>query len=266
MIDVIIPIHNEEEFIISVVDGLMLEPQVSKIILVLDRCTDNTEKFIDGIINTEGRIVKVVKNTSNYEGTFMKGLFVAEAINLGLSYRNLDSKFTMVLNADSILSKLYFQDALTIFKDKKVGLVGYADNANISGSGYIIRNTVLDKLGGKLVECGAEDTHLQFSIMNLGYDIKKLEYAFIIFKRKRGEKDKIKYEFSKGYSSYQLGFSFRYQILKFGYQLFKGNLLSFVIPFGFLYALFTTNRLSIAKSGMAKKWQNMRFKTVMNVI
>ena len=261
---VIVPARNEEKNITNSLNSILDQTiKPLKIIVVLDRCTDNTEDVVSKLSKQHKEIVKIVKSVTKYQNNFMKGFLVAETVNKGLESIGSFPEFLMVANADSVYSKNYIESALSIFdKDAKCGLAGYSHFSNISGSGYVIRSNVLARLGNRLKECAAEDTYLQFSVLNQGYTIKPIWNAEAKLLRERGEgkvTDRIRYAFAKGYASYTLGHSFGFEILRTGYWILKGRLSHIGIVFGFLYAIFTKpEKLDIAYTPIPKQWQKNR--------
>lgn len=268
---VIVPARNEEK---NIADSLksIIEQTVkpSKIIVVLDRCTDKTEDIVTELSQDHKEIVKIVKNDTKYQNLFMKGFVVAETVNKGLETIESFPEFLMVANADSVYSRNYIESALSIFeKDPKCGLVGYSHYSNISGSGYVIQSKVLEKHGNRLKECAAEDTYLQFSALNQGYSIKPMENVEARLLRERGKgsiSERIRYAFAKGYAAYTLGYSFGFEVLRTGYWILKGRLSHIGIVFGFLYAVFTRpEKLDIAYTPIPKKWQKNRIDDVFSI-
>jgi len=267
-ITVVLPARNEEMTISRTLESLINQSIVPKeIIVVLDRCTDKTESVIDEMIKSHIIITKIVKDSTKYEKSFMKGFRVAETVNLGLGSLNSFSDFIMIANGDSVYSKNYFEEALKTFEsDQMCGLVGYSHYATISGSGYVVRSKILKQMEYRLKECAAEDTYLQFKVLNLGYSIKSLTNVNVKLLRDRGEgtfSSRIKYMFAKGYASYTLGYSFGYEILRTGYWILKGKLSSVGIIFGFIYGVMTkAKKLDIANTDVPKKWQKERLRSV----
>ena len=263
-VTVIIPARNEEKNISDSVKSLLNQTaKPPKIIIVLDRCTDNTEKVVDELISTNKEISKVIKKSTKYPKTFMKAYLIAETINVGLEKAKPFSEFIMIANADSIFSKDYLKECLEIFaNDEKCGMVGFAHYSNISGSGYLIRGSILPNLNNQIKECAAEDTYVQFSVLNLGYTIKNLKKSTVTLLRERGGTsvpERIKYSFSKGYASYTLGYSFSYELARSVYWMRKGNFSSFAIILGFTYAqLKKVEKLDIATTDIVKQWQKKR--------
>ena len=268
---VIVPARNEEKNIADSLKSILDQTVMpSKIIVVLDRCTDKTEDIVTDLSKAHEEIVKIIKSDTKYQNTFMKGFVVAETVNKGLESIESFPEFLLIANADSVYSKNYIESALNIFdKDAKCGLAGYSHYSNISGSGYVIRSNVLARLGNRLKECAAEDTYLQFSVLNQGYTIKPIENVEVKLLRERGKgsiTDRIRYAFAKGYASYTLGYSFGFEILRTGYWILKGRFSHIGIIFGFLYAIFTKpEKLDISYTSIPKKWQKNRIDDVFSI-
>lgn len=264
----IIPARNEESLIAGCLDSLLDQTiRVSQIIVVLDRCTDGTEEQVDLAARKYDKITKVVKPSTKYSKTFMKGFFVAEAINQGLEHAKPFSDFIMICNADSTYSRSYVEEALQIMRENPdCAIVGYPHYSNVSGSGYVMRSSLLYRLGNRIAECAAEDTYLQLAALQLGYTIKPIVNAQVVLMRKRGQGgmlEKLQYAFAKGYSSYTLGYSLYYELGRTMYWLSKGKFSHVAIVFGFLYGLVAgVEKLDIASTKVAKEWQRGRLKSV----
>lgn len=263
-IAVILPARNEEVIIEKTINSILNQTvKPSKIIIVLDRCNDNTEKIVDKIRIKNQKIEKIVKTTTKYPKTFMKGFLVAEAVNEGLKKLDTFPEYIMIANSDSIYSNNYIEEAMKIFEEESnVGLVGYSHYYAISGTGYLFRSIILEKLGNQLKECASEDTYMQFATLNLGYSLKKLNNVSLKMLRDRGEgnfKNNIKYSFAKGYGAYTLGYSFLFELVRSVYWLTKGDFSSFGIILGYVYAsLKRVKKLDIAYTDVPKKWQKER--------
>ncbi len=260
----IVPARNEEAHITKCLDSLMEQTvKPSQIIVVLDRCTDRTEEQVDILSGRFEKLTKVVKNSTKYSKTFLKGFLVAEALNVGLEHAKPFTDFIMICNADSIYSGTYLEEALDIMREfPDCGIVGYPHYANISGSGYVLRTSLLFRLGNRITECAAEDTYLQLSALQLGYSIRPVVNAKVILTRERGEGrmlDRLGYAFGKGYSAYTLGYSLLYEVGRTFYWICRGKFSHVAIVFGFLYGLITrAEKLDIAFTKAAKEWQKNR--------
>jgi hypothetical protein len=239
----------------------------SQIIVVLDRCTDKTEEVVDGLISKYEKVSKVIKTSTRYKNTLMKGFIIAETVNVGLDNARPFSDFIMVANADSVYSSNYLEEAMRIFsEDPKCGMVGYSHYSSISGSGYLLRSLILYKLGNRIKECSAEDTYLQLAAMNFGYSIRSITTASVTLLRERGEgglATRLKYAFAKGHAAYTLGYSPLYQFGRAMYWIGKGKFSYVAIIFGFIYAWSKkVEKLDIAFTGEVDKWQKNRIRSL----
>lgn len=266
-VTVIMPARNEGKYIAKALESLVNQSyQPTQIIVVLDRCTDDTECIVDEFCLKFDKIAKVAKNDTKYPRTFMKGYVVAETINIGLEHAKPLSDYVMIANADSIYSDGYLKEAIDIMKEyHECAIVGYSHYSTISGSGYVIRSAFLHKLGNRLKECAAEDTYVQLAAMNYGYSIRSIQYSKVSLLRERGEGtpwDRLKYAFSKGYSSYTLGYSLYYELARTLYWIAKGKFSHIAIIFGFFYgSISRAEKLDIANTMAAKEWQKRRIKS-----
>jgi len=267
-ITAIIPARNEEAHIAGCLESLLDQTaKLSQIIVVLDRCTDGTEEQVNLVARKYDKISKVVKSSTKYSKTFMKGFYVAEAVNQGLEHAKPFSDFIMICNADSTYSQSYVEEALQIMREyPDCGIVGYPHYSNVSGSGYVMRASLLYRLGNRLTECAAEDTYLQMAALQLGYTIKPIVSAEVVLMRERGQGgilEKLRYAFAKGYSSYTLGYSLYYELGRSLFWFSKGKFSHVAIIFGFLYGIITgAEKLDIAATDIAKEWQRSRLKSV----
>lgn len=273
---VIIPVKNEEKYIARTLESLLNQKKKpDEIMVVLDRCTDNTSGIVKEYASKHGnRIRYVEKHDTKYQRSFPLGFFVAEAVNVGI--KNLSSKFDylMIANGDSVYSDDYIQEAVEIMeRDSSCAIIGFKSgtSASIWGTGVVYRHSFLmQATGGYIKECAAEDTYLQFAALGLNWEIRTIENARAKVLRKRGEGNlryRIRYAVGQGYASYSLGNSFWYVLLRAGYQMYKNRFTAFVIPFGYIYAALTgAERLDSELKGASKEWQKRRIKETLEKI
>ena len=266
-IAIIVPARNEEKYISQTLDSLLNQTRKpEEIIVVLDRCNDKTPEIVKEYISKNKIIKSVDKHYSKYGSTFLKGFVVAETINEGIKHISSDVDFVMTANADSVYSTSYIEEAVDIMnREKECVIVGFKDDASVSGSGAFYRRSFLLKAaGGLLKECAAEDTFLQFAALDLNYKIIGLEKSKFTLLRERGAgsaSEKFKYAMAQGYASYTLGISFWYTILRTGFWLTRKRLSAIGIPFGFIYASLTkAEKLNLMFPNAAKQWQKMRMR------
>ncbi|MFY3741191.1 MAG: glycosyltransferase involved in cell wall biosynthesis [Candidatus Nitrosomirales archaeon] len=269
-IAVIVPARNEEGYVRQTLDSLLDQTtKPDEIIVVLDRCNDKTPEIVKEYTLKHKTIKSVDKHYSKYGSTFLKGFVVAETINEGIKHVSSDVNFIMIANADSVYSDNYIEEALDVMKrENDCVIVGFKDDAAVSGSGAFYRRSFLLKVtGGFFRECAAEDTFMQFAALNLDYKIIGLEQSKFILLRERGvgsASEKIKYSMAKGYAAYTLGTSFWYIILRAGFWFMRKRFSAIGIPMGFIYASLTrAEKLNLMFPDAAKRWQKMRIHEVL---
>lgn len=140
---VIIPAHNEADYIRKTLDSLIhqqLRPK--KVVVVNDNSTDTTSDIITEFV-LKDPIFKKVDLSSSTE--HMPGSKVMNAFNHGLTQLNDSYDFIVKLDADVILPKNYFEQiALTFKTNPKIGIAGgfiYEQN----DTGHWILNHPMDK-------------------------------------------------------------------------------------------------------------------------
>jgi len=140
---VVIPIHNEEDFLKNNLDSILeqtLAPK--KVILVNDNSTDNTESIIDEYV-IKNSVFKKLNSISSTQ--HMPGSKVVNAFNKGLELLDENYDFIVKLDADLILPKNYFEVISSHFRnDKFLGICGgfiYEQNSH----GVWILNHPMDK-------------------------------------------------------------------------------------------------------------------------
>lgn len=120
---IIIPAHNEEEFIGNTLNSVLRQTLAPKeIIVVNDNSTDTTEAIIDTYIRQVNYLSKITITSSSEH---MPGSKVVNAFNTGLHKLTHSYDFLVKLDADIILPDNYFEEIATIFKsNSKIGIAG----------------------------------------------------------------------------------------------------------------------------------------------
>jgi glycosyltransferase involved in cell wall biosynthesis len=128
---IIIPAHNEAQFIGLTLQSLLNQTVLpEKIVVVNDNSTDNTASIISNFAK-ENPFIQLVNNTS--EAIHLPGSKVIQAFQKGLEILDHDYDIIVKLDADLILPHHYFETIITVFeKDPKVGMAG--------GFAYIEKN------------------------------------------------------------------------------------------------------------------------------
>lgn len=129
---IVIPAHNEANFIGLTLDSIVNQTILPKqVVVVNDNSTDNTAQVIEQYAKKHAYI-KLLNNTSGAE--HLPGSKVIKAFYKG--YDILDTAYDIIvkLDADIILPNNYFETIIHHFKaDKKTGMVGgfaYIEQSN----------------------------------------------------------------------------------------------------------------------------------------
>ncbi|MBC7439966.1 MAG: glycosyltransferase family 2 protein, partial [Flavobacterium sp.] len=139
---IIIPAHNEEQFIGLTLNSLLSQTVLpSKIVVVNDNSSDKTETIVNDF-SSKNAIISLVNTTS--DAAHLPGSKVIRAFQKGLQTLNNDYDVIVKLDADLILPENYFETIISIFNsDKKIGMAG--------GFAYIEKNQkwILENLTDK---------------------------------------------------------------------------------------------------------------------
>ncbi len=128
---VIIPVHNEKEFIQKMIKSLLLQTiKPLEIIIIDDNSTDGTNLIIKKLVKDN----ELIKSYKLYSSDIHKpGEKVVNAFLFGLE--KIKHKYDVIVKLDSdiVLPKNYFQVLSKIFKKSDVGIAGgflYKKNNN----------------------------------------------------------------------------------------------------------------------------------------
>ena len=106
----VIPAHNEAALISRTVSTLL--PQVDKVIVACDNCTDDTRARAEA---AGALAFDTVDNTGRKAGALNQALLLIDTA---------PGNFVLVCDADTIISTTFIADAMAEFADPKVGGVG----------------------------------------------------------------------------------------------------------------------------------------------
>lgn len=120
---IIIPTYNEEAFLAKTLQSLLEQSLLpSKIVVVNDNSTDNTQEIIDSY-SKKSPVITSVNHSS--ENKHIPGSKVIRAVNFGLE--QLDNNYDIIckFDADLIFPTNYLQLIVKNFnKDTKIGMAG----------------------------------------------------------------------------------------------------------------------------------------------
>lgn len=119
----IIPAHNEADFISLTLDSILSQTILPKqVVVVNDNSTDNTPNIVGSYIEKHPFICLVNNNSSTQH---LPGSKVIQAFNKGLKKLDDDYDFIVKLDADIVLPNNYFEILINHFQsDDKIGMVG----------------------------------------------------------------------------------------------------------------------------------------------
>lgn len=139
---IIIPAHNEADFIALTLESLVSQTVVpSKVVVVNDNSTDGTAAIVEGFIK-KNPYISLVNKTS--EAIHMPGSKVIQAFHKGFDTIDAEYDIIVKLDADLILPNNYFETILAHFKsDSKIGMAG--GFAYIEKKGEWILENLTDK-------------------------------------------------------------------------------------------------------------------------
>lgn len=120
---IVIPAHNEEDYIALMLESLALQTTLpKKVIVVNDNSTDHTQKIINSFLpdNPWLKTIEIQSSTKHSPGSK-----VIQAFYKGLETLGDDYDIICKFDADIILPNNYLEALISIFKsDEKVGIAG----------------------------------------------------------------------------------------------------------------------------------------------
>ena len=120
---IVIPAHNEEDYIALMLESLTLQTVSPKqVIVVNDNSTDHTQKIINRFLpnNPWLKTIEIQSSTNHVPGSK-----VIQAFYKGLETLDEDYDIICKFDADIILPNNYLETLISIFKsDEKVGVAG----------------------------------------------------------------------------------------------------------------------------------------------
>lgn len=208
-VSVLIPAHNEEKVIKKTVQSILdldYDNDKYEIIVINDNSSDNSAKILQKMKERNpGRFLKII-NTDNIIG----GKGKSNALNIGLEQSK--GEIIAIYDADNTPEKTALKELVyTIENDSKAGaVIGKFRCRNkdknlltrfinlegiyfqwmaqagrwqlfklctIPGTNFVIRRSILEKIGGWDTKAITEDTEISFRIYMMGYHIKFCPYS-----------------------------------------------------------------------------------------
>lgn len=174
-VSVIIPVHNEEETLNQCLASIRKQ-KVNEIIIVLDKCEDDSEKIAKKHAKLDPRIKIFPLSRHKF-----KTNYVAETVNFGFSKASNDVILTA--EADTALSHNYVSTLLPHLKRPVVSVAGrfiplhkrqLHFHETITGTGRLLFREVWEEVGGfqDILSC---DTFFDLELMKRLYETKVLD-------------------------------------------------------------------------------------------
>ena len=165
---IVIPSHNEEALISLTLQSLVEQTALpSKIVVVNDNSTDNTEEIVNSFV-TKFPFISLVNKTS--DAIHLPGSKVIQAFQKGLESLDENYDFIVKADADLIFPNNYFETIIKHFKsDEKIGMAGgfcyiekngewvlenLTDKDHIRGALKAYRKDTFKQIGGLKAEMG----------------------------------------------------------------------------------------------------------------
>jgi cellulose synthase/poly-beta-1,6-N-acetylglucosamine synthase-like glycosyltransferase len=208
-VSIMVPAHNEGKVIVKTVLSLLdlnYPHDKYEIIVINDNSTDNSAELLGNIQKDNPTRRLTIINTDNVVG----GKGKSNALNIG--FKTCDGEYIVIYDADNTPEKdalLYLVSEIEA-NDKYGAVIGKFRTRNrdaslltrfinvetlsfqwmaqagrwklfklctIPGTNFIIRRSIIEKMGGWDVKAIAEDTEISFRIYMMGYLIKFLPQA-----------------------------------------------------------------------------------------
>ena len=259
---VIIPAHNEEQFLPGLLESLYAQSLLAEeIILVNDQSSDQTEAIMQAA-------VKLNRNTSylNHSSSndHLPGAKVVNAFNFGLKAIKADYDFIVKLDADLLLPTEYISRIARAFQDHKVGMAGgfcYEKNEagewkknhpmhqdHIRGAFKAYRKSCFDAMGGLRSAMGW-DTIDELLARYHGFSVITLAELHVKHLRPLGSQYKTSAAQRQGNAFFQMRYGLLLSFLASLKSAVKkrSGLWGVGLLWGYLKAVFTTTPFLVTK-------------------
>lgn len=227
---VVMPVHNEEHYIIHALRSLRQQiHKPTRIVVVNDGSTDNTAQ-----ISGHYADVITLPRSKGY------GPGIARNLNTGKNY--LDNSqgfydFLMVMDADFVLDKKYIVECLNSFDNNTMVVGGLTHGRRITsirGAHRIYPKWFLDENPFPSIR-GWDGYHI-YQALKKGYTTKVVNTAIAYEQRQQG-RSSLWRELTKGVDSYKNGYTIVHIIVRIFRSLIEKRVDSaMLIPFGYVYA------------------------------
>ncbi|NMS91949.1 glycosyltransferase family 2 protein [Clostridioides difficile] len=204
MVSILVPAHNEAKVIGKTVESLLLldyPKDKMELIVINDNSSDNSKDILEDIKNKYNNYNFTIINTDNLTGgkgksnalnigyTISKGEFIAvydadntpdrNALRYLIQTIVMDDELGAVIGKfrtrnknKNLLTKFINIETLSFQWMSQAGRWQLFNLCTIPGTNFILRKSIIEKIGGWDSKAIAEDTEISFRIYKLGYKIK----------------------------------------------------------------------------------------------
>ncbi len=218
---IVIPAHNEANLIGLTLESLVNQTALpSKVVVVNDNSTDNTEEIVNQF-SEKYPWISIVNNTS--EATHLPGSKVILAFNKGLEALDTDYDFIVKADADLIFPKNYFEAITKHFQSNpRIGMVGgfayiekngewilenLTDKDHIRGAFKAYRKACFEQISGLKPAMGW-DTVDELLCKFYGWQVKTDESLHVKHLKPTGANYNKTSRYKQGEAFYSLGYGF----------------------------------------------------------
>ena len=224
---IIIPAHNEEEFLTFTLQSILEQSLLpEKVIIVNDNSSDGTEKIIDQFVGHHTIFTKLNTKSSN---AHMPGSKVINAFHKGMTLIDGNYDFIVKLDADLILPKRYFKSIADEFKiSPELGIVGGfvyersqtdewklnhpMNKKHVRGAFKAYSKACFKAIGGLRSAMGW-DTLDELLAQYHGFELKTLDHLKVKHLRPTGDAYSPKAKLLQGKAMYLMGYGFTLTLL-----------------------------------------------------
>lgn len=218
---IVIPAHNEAQFISLTLESLVNQTVLpAKIVVVNDNSTDETEVIVKSFIEKHN-FISLVNNSS--VAKHLPGSKVILAFNKGLEALDENYDFIVKADADLIFPKNYFETIIKHFQtDEKIGMAGgfcyiekngnwvlenLTDKDHIRGALKAYRKECFEQIGGLRTAMGW-DTVDELLCKFYNWKIKTDENLHVKHLKPTGANYNKASRYKQGEAFYTLGYGF----------------------------------------------------------
>ena len=259
---IVIPAHNEEDFIKVTLDSLIKQTVLPyQVIVVNDNSTDNTQKIIEEYIQ-KYEWITLLNRVS--KGEHQPGSKVIQAFLAGYEVIKNDYDIIVKLDADLDIPSHYFETILKHFnQSQKIGMVGgfayiekngnwilenLTDKDHIRGAFKAYRKEAYHQIGGLRPHMGW-DTVDELLCKFYKWEIKTDESLHIKHLKPTGAVYSKSALYKQGTAYYALGYGFWITIIAATKLALRKKKLSYIVYYiqGYLQASFNKQEKMVSK-------------------